>query len=154
MNDERDLHMTRLFDAPAELVYRCWTDPEHLTSWYTPRPYTTPSAELDVRPGGTSLIVMRSGEGEEFPNRGVYLEVAPNRRLVFTDAYTEAWKPSEKPFMTVELDFEEEGGKTRLTANVRHWSSEDRKRHEEMGFHDGWGTAWTQMEAHLRTMMN
>lgn len=73
------------------------------------------------------------------PHRGVYLEVVPNERLVFTDAYVTAWEPSAKPLMTVILTFEDEGGKPRYTARVRHWSVADREAHEKMGFHQGWG---------------
>jgi hypothetical protein len=94
-------------------------------------------AELDVRPGGANLIVMRGPDGKDMPNRGVYLEVVPNERLVFTDAYVKAWEPSDKPFMTVILTFEDEGGKTRYTARVRHWTVADREAHEKMGFHQG-----------------
>lgn len=143
--DERELVLTRLIDAPRELVYRAWTDAELLKKWFAPLPYTTPHAELDVRPGGSNLIVMKGPEGPEMPNRGVYLEVVPNERLVFTDAYTEAWRPSQKPFMTVILTFEEEDGKTRYTARVRHWTPEDCEAHEKMGFHQGWGICADQM---------
>jgi uncharacterized protein YndB with AHSA1/START domain len=79
-----------------------------------PRPWTTPVVESDVRPGGSSLIVMRDLEGNEFPNRGVYLEVVENERLVFTNAYVKAWEPSDKPFMTVTLTLENQGGSTQL----------------------------------------
>jgi uncharacterized protein YndB with AHSA1/START domain len=136
---DRELVLTRLIDAPREKLFRAWTEPEVLKQWFTPVPYTTPVAELDVRPGGANLIVMRDPEGNEFPNRGVYLEVVENERLVFTDAYTEAWQPSQKPFMTVIVTFENEDGKTRYTARVRHWTVADREAHEKMGFHDGWG---------------
>jgi uncharacterized protein YndB with AHSA1/START domain len=142
-----ELSLTRLIDATPEQVYRCWTEPALLTQWFTPAPYTTPHAELDVRPGGANLVVMRSPEGEEIPNRGVYLEVVPNQRLVLTDAYTEAWVPSEKPFLTVILTFAAEDGKTRYTAVARHWTEADRKAHEEMGFHAGWGKATDQLAA-------
>jgi uncharacterized protein YndB with AHSA1/START domain len=100
-----------------------------------------------VRPGGANLIVMRDPQGNDLPNRGVYLEVVPNERLVFTDAYTEAWQPSPKPFMTVILTFEDEGGKTRYTARVRHWTVADRETHEKMGFHKGWGLCTDQLAA-------
>jgi uncharacterized protein YndB with AHSA1/START domain len=73
--ESRELVLVRLIDAPPEKVYRAWTDPALLKQWFTPKPWTVASAELDVRPGGANLIVMRSPEGEEFPNRGVYLEV-------------------------------------------------------------------------------
>ena len=83
-------------------------------------------------------MVMRSPEGNEFPNRGVYLDVVKNERLVFTDAFTTAWEPSEKPFMTVALTFADQGGKTKYTARGQHWSVADREAHEKMGFHQGW----------------
>ena len=144
-NSDRELVLTRLIDAPREKLYRAWTDPELLKQWFAPLPWTTPSAKVDVRPGGANVITMRSPEGADFPNHGVYLEVVPNEKLVFTDAYTEAWKPSAKPFMTVILTFEDEGGKTRYTARVLHWTAEDRKAHEDMGFHFGWGQCADQL---------
>lgn len=144
---DRELVLTRLIDAPREKVFRAWTDPGLLRQWFAPLPYTTPVAELDVRPGGANFIVMRSPEGQDLPNRGVYLEVVPNERLVFTDAYTRAWEPAEKPFMTVILTFEDEGGKTRYTARVRHWMDADREAHERMGFHEGWGQCADQLAA-------
>jgi uncharacterized protein YndB with AHSA1/START domain len=144
---DRELVLTRLIDAPREKLFRAWTDPELLKQWFAPLPYTTPVAELDVRPGGSSLVVMRAPDGQDMPNRGVYLEVVTNERLVFTDAYTKAWEPSQKPFMTVILTFEDEGGKTRYTARVRHWTVADREVHEKMGFHVGWGICADQLAA-------
>jgi uncharacterized protein YndB with AHSA1/START domain len=144
---EHELVLTRLIDAPREKLFRAWTEPELIKQWFTPRPWTTPVVEIDVRPGGSSSMIFRGPEGQEFPNRGVYLEVVKNERLVFTDAYTSAWVPSEKPFMTGIITFEDEGGRTRYTARARHWNAEDRRKHEEMGFHDGWGKATDQLEA-------
>ncbi len=145
--DERELVITRLIDAPREKVYRAWTDPELITRWFTPPPYETIFAQTDVRPGGASFIIMRGPDGTEMPNPGIYLEVVPNERLVVTDAYIKAWLPSEKPFMTVVLTFEDEGGKTRYTARVIHWTVADREAHEKMGFHEGWGIATDQLAA-------
>ncbi len=145
---DRELRLTRLIDAPREAVYRAWTDPELLKRWFAPLPWTTPEAELDVRPGGANRIVMRSPEGQDMPNTGAYLEVAPNRKLVFTDAYQGGWTPREgKPFTTVVLTFEDEGGKTRYTARVLHWTAEDRETHEKMGFHQGWAICTEQLAA-------
>jgi uncharacterized protein YndB with AHSA1/START domain len=70
-----------------------------------------------------------------------------NERLVFTDAYTKAWEPSAKPFMTAILTFDDEGGKTRYTARVHHWTEADRETHEKMGFHEGWGQCADQLAA-------
>jgi uncharacterized protein YndB with AHSA1/START domain len=95
---------------------------------------------------------MRDPDGNDHPYHGVYLEVIPNRKLVFTDAYSTAWQPSEKPFMTVILTFEDEGGKTRYTARARHWTVEDRENHEKMGFHEGWGQCAAQLEEVAKTL--
>ena len=147
MSADRELVLTRLIDAPREKVYRCWTEPQLMKQWFAPLPYTTPHVEVDVRPGGANVIVMRGPDGKDLPNRGIYLEVVPNERLVFTDAYVTAWEPSAKPFMTVILTFEDEGGKTRYTARVRHWTVADKEAHEKMGFHQGWGICTDQLEA-------
>ncbi|MDB6168822.1 MAG: polyketide cyclase [Verrucomicrobia bacterium] len=144
-SSNRELILTRIIDAPRSRVYQAWTQPELLKQWFAPLPYTTPKVEVDVRPGGSSLVVMRGPDGNEFPNRGVYLEVVENERLVVTDAYTRAWEPSDKPFMTVILTFEELGGKTKYTARVLHWTAADREAHEKMGFHQGWGQCADQL---------
>ena len=152
-SSDRELVLARIIDAPRESVYRCWTEPKLLTQWFAPKPWTTPRAEMDVRAGGTSLVVMAGPDGNEFPNPGVFLDVIPGRKIVFTDAYTSAWEPSEKPFMTVVLTFEDEGnGKTRYTARVRHWSAADREQHEKMGFHEGWGQCTEQLEELGKTL--
>lgn len=144
---ERDLVLTRLIDAPCERVYAAWTRPELLRQWFAPKPYSTPAAELDVRPGGRSFVLMRSPDGTDIPCPGVYLEVVPNRKLVTTDAYTRAWELAEKPFMTLILTFEPEDGKTRYTALARHWTVADREAHEKMGFHEGWNICTDQLAA-------
>ena len=148
---ELDLVLHRIIDAPAEKIYQAWTDPEMIVKWFTPAPWKTVSAELDVRPGGSSFIVMQSPDGTKMPNPGVYLEVIPNKRLVVTDAYTEAWKPSSKAFCTIDLNFEDLGGKTKYTAIVRHWTKEDMEAHEKMGFQTGWGIATDQLEALIKS---
>ncbi len=150
---DRELILKRLLNAPREKLFRCWTEPKLLTQWFTPPPFQTTSAEVDLRAGGSSVIVMRGPDGTEYPNRGIYLEVVPNERLVFTDAFTSAWEPSEKPFMTGILTFEDAGnGQTNYTARVRHWSVADREAHEKMGFDAGWGQATTQLEALAQTL--
>jgi len=148
MTDQtHELSITRLIDAPRHDVYRCWSEPELMKQWFAPKPFTTPRVELDLRPGGGSLVVMATPEGQEIPNPGQYLEVVPNERLVFTDAYLGDWVPSAKPFMTVILTFADEAGKTRYTARVRHWTAADKAQHEQMGFETGWGICADQLEA-------
>ena len=152
-NDESfELTLTRTFDAPAAKVYRCWTEPELLKQWFAPRPFTTPVVETDIRAGGSSYFVMQDEAGNQYPNRGVYLEIVPNRKIVFTDAFTSAWKPSAKPFFVGEIHFEEENGGTKYTAIARHWTKEDMETHEQMGFHEGWGQCADQLAELLLTI--
>jgi len=141
----RDLILTRTIHAVPEKVFNAWTEPALLKQWFAPLPWTTAKVETDVRVGGASRIVMRSPEGKEYPSYGVYLEVASHQRLVFTDAFTKAWEPSEKPFIVVELTFEAQGQNTKYTARVRHWTIADREAHEKMGFHQGWATCAEQL---------
>ena len=151
--DPRELVITRMIDVPRAKLFRCWTEPALIVQWFTPPPWKTVHAETDVRSGGSSYIVMQGPDGTQRPNRGVYLEVVPNERLVFTDAYTSAdWTPADKPFFTCVLTFEDVGGQTRYTARARHWTAEDCAAHEKMGFHQGWGIAADQMAALARTL--
>ena len=147
-----ELSLTRLIDAPREKLFRCWTEPALIVQWFTPPPWKTTLAEVDVRAGGSSCIVMQGADGTEMPNRGVYLEVVKNEKLVFTDAYTSAWVPSCKAFFTCVLTFEDEGGKTRYTARALHWTAEDRQSHLDMGFYEGWGVSTDQLAALAATL--
>ncbi len=150
---DRELILARTLNASREKLFAAWTTPSLITQWFTPPPFKTIHAEIDLRPGGASNIVMQSPDGHEFPNPGVYLEVVPHEKLVFTDAFTRAWVPSEKPFMTAILTFEDAGeGQTLYTARVRHWTVADREAHEKMGFYHGWGIATDQLEALAQTI--
>lgn len=151
--NDRELVLERIIEAPAETLYRCWTEPELMKQWFVPKPWTLAKVEQDVRPGGKCLVVMKDPDGNEYPNPGVYLEVVPGKKIVTTDAYTEAWVPSEKPFMTATITFEDLGdGKTRYIARARHWTDEDAKQHVEMGFHEGWGQCADQLAELAKTL--
>jgi len=150
---QRELTLTRVIDVPREKLFRCWTEPTLIVKWFTPPPWKTVAAEMDVRAGGKSFVLMRGPAGEEMPNHGVYLEVVRNEKLVFTDAFVNAWEPSGKAFMVGVLTFEDlGGGKTRYTARVQHWTTADRDAHEKMGFHEGWGIATDQLAALAATL--
>lgn len=148
-----DLVLERNIDVPRELVWKVWTTPEHLKHWFCPKPWSVTECELDPRPGGIFRTVMRGPEGQEFPNLGCYLDVVPNERLVFTDALLPGYRPSEKPFFTAILDLYPTGTGTRYVATALHRDEAGRKQHEEMGFHDGWGTVVTQMVDYIKTRM-
>lgn len=150
LNPETDLVLVREINAPREILYTCWTTPEHLVHWFVPKPHKVTACELDVRPGGKCNTTF-DVDGTEMENNGVYLEVIPNEKLVFTDTYTEGWKPNPEPFMTAILTFEDIGnGRTRYTAVARHRSKETAESHKQMGFYDGWGTVVTQLEEYAQ----
>jgi hypothetical protein len=96
---ERDLVITRIINAPPEQVFHAWTDPDLLKQWFAPHPWTTPVAATDVCPGDASLIVMRSPDGNEFPNRGVYLDVVTingwNRFSIAFRSVSGAYQPQQ-----------------------------------------------------------
>lgn len=148
-----DLLLERDIDVPPDLVWTVWTTPKHLRYWFVPKPWTITDCEIDLRPGGVFRTTMRSPEGQEFPNSGCYLEVAPNQRLVFTDAMLPGFRPSQNPFFTAVLSLEPKGSGTRYTAIAIHRDEDGRKKHEEMGFHSGWGTVVTQMVEYIKTGM-
>lgn len=147
-----DLVLTRVIDAPRALVWTAWTDPEHLKKWWTPAPYTTPVCEMDVRPGGIFRTVMRSPEGDEYDNTGIFLDVVEQERIVFTDALLPGWRPVSNPFMTAIITLKDRDGGTEYSALVRHKDEADRVKHEEMGFHQGWGTCIDQLAALVRQL--
>ena len=152
-NPGHELSITRHIDAPPETVYRVWT--ERTGEWWAPKPYTTPAVELDLRAGGRCFTHMKGPDGFDMPHEGVFLEVVPNEKIVFTDGFKAGWMPSgddcagnsSEPFMVAIVTFAREGSGTRYTARVRHWKEEKRKQHEEMGFTEGWGIVAGQLAA-------
>jgi uncharacterized protein YndB with AHSA1/START domain len=151
-----ELTLTREVPVSAADLYRGWTDPEWLVKWFAPKPWTTASAELNVRVGGSTRVVMKSPEGQEFRHEAVYLEVVPNRRLVSTNVFSRAWEPaildtdpeSCSFSMVMILEFEDLGEKrSRYTARVLHWTEAEMKRHEAMGFQEGWSQCLDQLVA-------
>ena len=147
-----DLVLERVVDVPRELVWSAWTEPRHLMKWFCPAPWSVSKCEIDLRPGGIFSTTMRSPEGEEVPNVGCYLEVIPQEKLVFTDALLPGFRPGGNPFMTGVLILQSEGKGTRYIAAALHRDEATRKKHEEMGFHEGWGKALDQLVALARTM--
>lgn len=149
-----DLVLERSIDVPPSLVWKAWTTPEHLMCWFTPDPWKTIACEIDLRPGGIFSTTMQSPDGDVMPaGAGCYLEVVPERRLVWTDALGPGYRPNAEPFMTAMLLIEPEGDGTRYTAIAKHLDPETRQRHEEMGFFDGWGTVVDQLVAYVKAEM-
>ncbi len=159
---ELDLILERIVDVPRDLVWLAWTTPEHLKKWFTPAPWTTVDCEIDLRPGGIFRTVMRSPEGQEFPNLGCYLEVIERERLVWTDALEPGFRPTRRTTdnaagggisaFTAVISLATHGTGTKYTALAVHRTVTERKTHEAMGFHEGWGKALDQLVSLVRLM--
>ena len=148
-----DLVLERTLPVAPDKVWAAWTDPALLVQWFTPAPWKTVSADLDVRPGGRCITTMESPEGEQFPNAGCYLHVEPGTLLVFTSAMVEGFRPvvagDGMPFTgRVEINPAADGG-THYRAIAMHADKAGAEQHLEMGFHEGWGAATDQLVALL-----
>lgn len=149
-----DLVLERTIPIPPARVWAAWTEPALLLQWFTPAPWKTVAADLDVRPGGRFVTTMESPEGERHPNAGCYLEVEPNRLLVFTSTMSEGFRPvaptngaGDLAFTgRIELEAASDGG-THYRAIAVHPSAEVRDQHAAMGFAEGWGAALDQLVA-------
>jgi uncharacterized protein YndB with AHSA1/START domain len=152
LDPKLDLVLERVVDVPPALVWEAWTKPEHLRHWFTPKPWTVAYCEVDLRPGGTFRTVMRGPDGEEHDIAGCYLEIVPQQRLIWTDALLPGYRPSANPFFTAIVELEPSGKGTRYTATAIHRDEDGRKKHEEMGFHQGWGTVLDQLVEYAKAM--
>jgi uncharacterized protein YndB with AHSA1/START domain len=153
LDPNTDLSFTRTLAAPRRLIWECWTKPEHIPHFFVPLPHKVTAVDIDLRVGGKFDTTFEV-EGQVMENRGVYLEIVDGEKLVFTDAYTEGWKPAPDPFMTaILLLADAPDGGTTYTAIARHRNPDSCKTHEDMGFYDGWGTVATQLEAYAKELM-
>ena len=141
---ERVLAIERIFDAPPSLVFKAWTDPQHLVHWYGPRGFTLPSCKLDLRPGGAWRSCMLSPEGREHWVRGVFREIVEPERLGFTYAHENEGEASGHETL-VTVTFAEQGGKTKLTLRQAVFESvKERDSHR-----GGWNSSMERLAEHL-----
>ncbi|MGH7719513.1 MAG: SRPBCC domain-containing protein [Gemmatimonadaceae bacterium] len=142
-SDARELVITRVFDAPRDLVWKAWTERDRAIQWWGPKDFTVPLLELDPRPGGAWRAVMRSPEGQEYPQHGVFKEIVPPERLVFTLIWDNDGPGSE---MLVTITFVERGGKTEMTFRKGPFTSTEWQKGEE----EGWNEAFDRLEAFVK----
>ena len=161
MTDHHDLVLERTLDAPIDLVWKAYTDPEHLKQWFAPRPYQITECELELKPGGIFRIRMVGPDnfdtGHGVP--GCVLEVVEHQKLTWTSALGPGYRPNEAgegcesfPFTALVTFADAGNGKTAYKAVAMHKDAADRDRHEQMGFHDGWGTVADQLADYARTI--
>ena len=151
VNPKLDLVLEKILDVTPEQVYKAWTDQEGIKNWFCPTPWKTVLCEMDLRPGGKFKTVMKSPEGQEYPGEGCFIELIPNKKIVWTDAINGSLRPNKEPFMTAMLLLEPANSGTKYTAIALHKDEEARKRHEEMGFMQGWGIVADQMVAYIKS---
>lgn len=145
---DREIAMTRVFDAPRRLVFEAWTSPEHVPHWMLgPEGWTMPVCEIDLRPGGAWRFVWRRSNGTEMEMHGEYREVTPPERLVSTE-----WWGGDWPETINTLTLSEEGGKTTMTQTVLYPSKEARDAAFQTGMKDGASQSFDRLEEYLRAM--
>jgi len=151
INPKLDLVLERDVDVSQELVWKAWTQPEHIKKWFVPRPWSIAHCDIDLRPGGAFRTVMRSPEGEDHDNSGCYLEIIERERLVWTSALAPGFRPVETAtnapglLFTAIVMLEPKAVGTKYTVIAVHGDEAGKSSHEEMGFMDGWGTCLEQM---------
>ena len=145
---DREILMTRVFDAPRQLVFDVWTNPEHLPHWLLgPEGWTMPVCEVDLRPGGAWHFVWRRSDGTEMEMRGVYREITPPERLVSTESWGGSWPETVNTLTLVEND-----GKTTVTLTILYPSKEARAAALQTGMKDGVAMSFDRLAECLRTM--
>jgi uncharacterized protein YndB with AHSA1/START domain len=151
---DREFVMERIFDAPRELVWQVWTQPEHLKQWWGPKDWTLPVCKVDLRPGGVWHYCMRGPNGEESWGKTVYREIVAPTRLVYSDSFSdEAGNVvAGMPEMVITLTFEELDGKTKVTARTQFASAADLQSILDMGVAEGATETWDRLERYLATI--
>jgi uncharacterized protein YndB with AHSA1/START domain len=143
---ERELTITRIFNAPREIVFKAWTDPKELAKWWGPKTFTNPVCEVDLKPGGALRIVMRAPDGAEYPMQGIFREIVPPSRLVFTNIALDKDGHHIIEGLTT-VTFADDGGKTKLTLQTRGVAMVDYAAAYLQGMEAGWTQSLEKLEA-------
>lgn len=149
---ENQVVYTRVFAAPRDLVFEAWTRPDHVRQWWGPRKYTMTVCEIDLRPGGADRFVQRGPDGNEYPFKGVYREIVPPERLVYTQIFDFPGLSDHELLVTV--TFDERDGQTLLTGRLLFESVEDRVAAMETGMAHRMAETLDRFEEHLAVLRN
>lgn len=149
---ENQVVYTRVFAAPRDLVFEAWTRPEHVRRWWGPRGYTMTVCEIDLRSGGAYRFVHRGPDGNEYPFKGVYREIVPSERLVYTQIFDVPGLSDHELLVTV--NFDERDGQTLLTGRLLFESVEDRVAAMDTGMAQGMAETLDRLEEHLAVLRN
>jgi uncharacterized protein YndB with AHSA1/START domain len=142
---DREIAVTRVFDAPRQLVFEAWTKPDHITSWMLgPEGWAMPVCDVDLRPGGAWRFVWRGADGQQMGMNGVYREVAPPERMVFTETWGGDWPPTLNTVVLADQD-----GGTRLTYTVLYVSTGARDASFSTGMSEGMTQSLDRLAAYL-----
>jgi uncharacterized protein YndB with AHSA1/START domain len=148
--DDREIVITRVFDAPRELVFDAWTNPTHLTQWWGPRGFTTTTHEMQVKVGGVWRFIMHGPDGTDYPNKITYREVVRPERLVYAHVGESDDEPGS--FVTT-TTFEEQSGKTKVTMRAVFRTAAERddviKKHRAL---EGGNQTLDRLGEHLANM--
>lgn len=144
---KRTLTLKKKFDAPIDLVWEAWTQPEHISKWWGPNGMPINVIEHDFKVGGKWKYVMAMPDGKEFVSEGVYAEIVAFEKIVTSANF----KPMTEG-VEIRISFEKEGEKTNFTFSVLHPTEEYCKQQEQMGFYNGWGSAFKRLETFLETL--
>ena len=146
MKDDDDLTVSRVIRASPAIVWEAWKNPELFVKWWAPAPILTTSNKHEFFAGGGFDTSMTLADGTVIEvGEGCFLEVIENKRIVFTDALRGGWRPNEESFFSAVITLEGHPDGTFYTATALHKNDEDRQKHAEMGFLDGWGAAIDQL---------
>ncbi|MBS1984588.1 MAG: SRPBCC family protein [Bdellovibrionales bacterium] len=150
LNPKFDISFERVSRLSPEQIWRGWTHPATLMQWFCPRPWRVTDCRVDLRPGGEFFTVMEGPAGERVENHGCFLEVVPNQRLTWTNMMSKDYRPESIGHpgfgFVATILLGKAGGQTSYRAVVKHAEEAGRKQHEAMGFEQGWGMAFQQLE--------
>ena len=149
--ENTELSFSRVFDAPRELVWKAWTDPQHIMQWWGPHGFSNSSCESDLRVGGSFRLDMCAPDGNIYPCQGVFREIVEPERIVYDSSADESHPCGAglPPRSLVTVTFAEQNGKTTLTLHARFESEARRDAANAAGFSSSWGECLVRLEDFL-----